>query len=163
MVNIRRFLPMDAERCFKIRSEAFIRKFYDEIGPEAVSAGVNAYLPDDFVQMAKNGEFFVVEENDIIIGFFAIRRNDVTTAEIPFIYVALNHVGEGFGRASVRFIEEWISFNWPEVERLVVESIIPTYNSGFYKTVGFAPREETICEFPGLRIKALRLSKELNC
>jgi hypothetical protein len=52
-MHFRKFKAKDAAFCFKIRSHAFIQKFYGELGLEAVAAGVNAYLPDDYIQMGK--------------------------------------------------------------------------------------------------------------
>ncbi len=41
-ITFRPFAAGDAEFCFKVRSEAFVRVFYDEVGPEVVAAGINA-------------------------------------------------------------------------------------------------------------------------
>jgi hypothetical protein len=46
-IRIRRFEARDAEICSKIRSEAFIQKFYGELSPRETSAGVNAFMPND--------------------------------------------------------------------------------------------------------------------
>ena len=46
-IHIRYFEAQDAIRCFKIRTAAFIQKFYSELGARATSAGVNAFMPDD--------------------------------------------------------------------------------------------------------------------
>ena len=45
-INIRYFKAQDAEICFKIRSAAFVQKFYRELGARATSAGVNAFMPE---------------------------------------------------------------------------------------------------------------------
>ncbi len=161
-MNIRAFKPNDAGVCFKIRSEAFILKFYHELGPEAVAAGVNAYLPDDYARMAKKMQLYVVEDNGQPKGFFTFKRKDTATAEITLLYIDLNHVRKGIGKACIHFIEEWLSSNWPEVVELIVDTVIPDYNSGFYKSVGFIPTGETFCDFPNMRVKTLRLCKELK-
>ncbi len=161
-MNIRQFMKKDAEFCFKVRSSAFFQKFYDELCPEVVAAGVNAYMPNDYIRMAEKMEFFIVEDNGLSVGFFTIKRKDATTAEIPLIYIDLNYLGRGIGKACIQFIEGWLSSNWIEVETLIVDTIIPKYNSGFYKRVGFMPTEETTCDFLDLRVKALRFCKNLN-
>ena len=109
---IRPFRAEDAEFCFKIRSSAFIRVFYGELSPEAVAAGVNAYMPGDYIRMAEKSPFFIAEDSENRIGFFTIARADEVTAEIPLIYFDLDCVGKGLGRKCVRFIENWIQEHW---------------------------------------------------
>jgi GNAT superfamily N-acetyltransferase len=161
-MKIRPFQDADAAFCFRVRSSAFIRKFYGELAPREVTAAVNAYLPEDFIRMAKEATFFIVEQDDAPLGFFNLRRKDKCTAELPLIYLDLDHLGRGIGSACVDFMEKWLLENWPEVNTLIVDTVIPKYNSGFYKKVGFKPSEITYCEFLGHKLKALRLVKELR-
>ncbi len=159
---IREFSSKDAEFCFGTRCNAFTQKFYDELGPRGVAAGVNAYMPADYIRMAEKMKLFIVEEDGTSIGFFSIKRIDEVTAEIPLIYFDLKHLGKGVGRRCVQFIEEWLRSNWKEVKVLIVDTVIPKYKAGFYKKLGFIQIKETFCDFPGLRVKALRLSKRLG-
>lgn len=161
-MNIRLFSPRDAEFCFKVRSKAFIEKFYDELNAEEVAACVNAYMPDDYIKIAKEIPFFVVEENGILLGFFTIKRKNFNTAELPLIYVDLDNLCKDIGSACIKFLESWIALNWKEVDTLIVDTVIPKNNSGFYEKVGFIPAEETFCDFPELSVRALRLIKKLN-
>ena len=161
-LHIRYFEAPDAEICFKIRSDAFIQKFYAEIGARATSAGVNAFMPNDYVRMAQKMPFFVAEDAGGIIGFFIIKRQDTVVAEIVLIYIDINHLGKNIGRAFIAYIEQWVKDNWPEVARLVVETIIPEYNSGFYRNAGFLPSGNAVCHFPTMDVPALRLVKKLN-
>ena len=101
-IRLRRFETRDAEICFRIRSEAFIQKFYGELGPRATSAGVNAFLPDDFIRMAQSMPFFIAEDSGGIIGFVTIERKDTDVAELPLIYIDLKHLGKKIGRAFIR-------------------------------------------------------------
>ncbi|MBC8253279.1 MAG: hypothetical protein H8E35_04535, partial [Ardenticatenia bacterium] len=78
-ITIRPFRPEDAEACFRIRAEAYIREFYEELGPEAVAAGVNAYMPDDYVSMSETMPSFVAELDGDVAGFCMIRFLDATT------------------------------------------------------------------------------------
>ncbi len=161
-MNIRPFLPEDAEFCTKVRSKAFMQKFYGELTPEEVVAGVNAYTPKDYIRLAEEMPCFIVEENGTPLGFFTLKRKDFNTAELFLIYVDLDNLGKGIGAACIKYIEHWLALNWKEVDTLIVDTIIPKYNSGFYQKVGFIPTEETFCELSGLRVRALRLIKELN-
>lgn len=160
-MNIRRFKRADAEFCFKVRANAFIRKFYDEIGPEAVAAGVNAYMPEDYIRMAEEAPLFIIEEKRHRIGFFMIKQIDRTTAELHLIYLDLNYLGKGIGAQCVRFMEDWILSEWKGVNTFIVDTIIPEYNRKFYEKMGFTPVEEVVCTFPDLALKSLRLKKQL--
>jgi GNAT superfamily N-acetyltransferase len=158
-MNFRQFSESDAEFCFKTRSNAFIQKFYGELSPQEIAACVNAYMPDDYTRMSRERPVFIVEENDISLGFFSLKRLEDGTAELPLIYVDLAKLGHGVGSACLKYIENWLVVNWPEIKVLIVDTVIPLYNSGFYQKAGFIPLEEVLCEISGLKIKALRLSK----
>ena len=56
-MNFRRFEPQDAAFCFKVHSNAFIQKFSGELTPVEVSAGVNSYMPDDYIRMSEEMPF----------------------------------------------------------------------------------------------------------
>ena len=161
-INIRYFKAEDAEICFKIRSAAFIQKFYQELGCRATSAGVNAFMPDDYVRMAAQAPFFVAEDSSGVIGFFTIERRDAQVAQIPLIYIDLKQLGKQIGQTCIEYIEQWVTANWPEVTTLSVDTVIPEYNSGFYKKIGFVPAGQVICDFPDLKVPALRLEKKLG-
>jgi len=161
-MKIRPFQPDDAESCFRLRSNAFIQKFYGELTPEEIAAAVNAYMPDDFIRLARKNPCFIVEEDGNPIGFFNLKRKDNITAEIPLIYLDLDRLGQGFGTACIEYMEKWLWENWLEVNTLLVDTVIPKYNGGFYKKVGFKPSGFTYCEFLGKKLKALRLLKKIR-
>ena len=116
----------------------------------------------DYIRMAEEIPFFIVEQNGNTIGFFTLRRQDTTTAELPLIYIDLDNLGKGIGSACIDYIEKWLSSNWDEVKALIVDTVIPRYNGGFYKKLAFMPIEDTFSEFGGHKIKALRLIKKLD-
>jgi hypothetical protein len=64
-VNCRRFEPQDAAFCFKVRSNAFIQKFYGELTPVEVSAGVNSYMADDYIRLSEEMPFFIPKEHTL--------------------------------------------------------------------------------------------------
>lgn len=161
-MKIRPFEEADAEFCFRLRCSAFIQKFYGELTPLEVTAALNAYLPDDYRQMARKTAFFIVERNGDPIGFFNLQRKNKNTAELPLIYLDLDHLGGGIGTACIEYMEKWISDNWLEVDTLLVDTVIPEYNSGFYQKVGFKPNKTTCCDFLGVKVSALRLIKKLR-
>ena len=72
-IKIRKFKASDAEDCFRIRAEAFVKLFYEEIGSDGVILGINSYMPDKFIELAELGPFFVAVDNQIPLGFIASR------------------------------------------------------------------------------------------
>ena len=161
-MKFRSFQPDDAVFCFRLRSQAFIQKFYGELTDEEVAAAVNAYMPDDYIRMACENPIFIVEKDDTPIAFFSLKRIDERTAQLPLIYIDLDCLGAGIGSACVGYMQEWLLDKWPEVDNLIVDTVIPKYNSGFYKKAGFEEVETTYCEFLGRKIKALRLIKKIT-
>ena len=161
-IHIRHFKTRDAEICFKIRSAAFIQKFYQELGSRATSAGVNAFMPKDYIRMAETTPFFVAEDTGGVIGFFTIERRDRLVAEIPLIYIDLDQLGKQIGKTFFEYIEQWVTDNWPEVTTLIVDTVIPEYNGGFYKKVGFIPTGDAICALQDMQVPALRFEKKLG-
>ena len=161
-MKFRSFQPDDAVFCFRLRSNAAIRKFYGELTGEEVAATVNAYMPYDYIRMARDIPIFIVEKDDSAIAFFSLKRMDERTAELPMIYIDLDCLGAGIGTACVDYMENWLMENWPEVDTLIVDTVIPKYNSGFYKKAGFEPAEFTYCELYDRKIKALRLIKKIR-
>jgi GNAT superfamily N-acetyltransferase len=157
----REFKETDAVFCFQIRSAAFTQKFYDEIGPVAVSAGVNSYTPYDYIRISKKMKIFIVEDNYEKIGFVSIKKIDYQTVEIPLIYLDLKFIGKGYGIETMRFIEEWIRENWQGVKKIFLDTIIPKYNSKYYKKIGYREIGESKCVFQDLEVKAIRFEKKL--
>jgi hypothetical protein len=83
---IREFNEADRDFCFRTRTSPFIINFYDEIGAEAVSLGINSILPDDYIRFSTHMKIFMVEDSGEKAGFFTIKRIDDERAEIPLIY-----------------------------------------------------------------------------
>jgi len=161
-VAIRPFRPEDAEACFRIRAEAYIREFYQELGPEGVSAGINAYMPGDYVSMSKTMPTFVADLDGIVAGFCMICFLDSATAELLLIYVHLTLLGQGIGTRLTRHAEAWLVEHRPQVTKMVVDTVIPRYNQAFYERLGYAPLGDHPFEFPGRAVRAVRLSKRLR-
>ena len=161
-MTIRKFKKSDAEFCFRTRCSAFIQKFYNEIGAEAVTAGVNAFMPDDYIRMSNEMEFFIAEEGTERKGFFMVKRIDRNTAEVPLIYFDLKCLGMGYGSRCIKYIEGWISSNWSEVSRIIIDTIIPKYNGEFYKKMGYGIEGDIVYIFPEKELKAIRFFKRLK-
>ena len=161
-MQFRRFTTDDAEFCCRLRNQVIRGLFQDLMQPEEVGAAVRAYRPSDYTRMAGQGSIFIVEQNDRRAGFFYLKRIDTATAELCLLYIDPRFHGQGIGRACIRHIDRWVLSNWKEVATLDVVTFVPGYNADFYKRVGFAPVEPTVCEFPEMSVAALRLSKPVT-
>ena len=161
-IQIRDFRSPDAEACFRIRAEAFIKLFYNEIGPDGVVTGINAYLPGKYIHMAKTMPIFVAVDGKVQIGFIASRFVEHATIEILFLYIKLDYLRKGIGTQLVRHLEDWIRKQHPEIERIIVNTAVPKYNQNFYEKVGYSKLGESECSYPAGSIRAVRLMKELR-
>jgi len=161
-IQIRKFIPSDAEACFRIRTEAFIKLFYDEIGPDAVTAGINAYMPDKYVHLAETIPIFVALDGNTPIGFIASRLVERAIIEILFLYINLDYLRRGIGARLVRYLESWANKRHPEVGRIIVDTAVPQYNQKFYEKIGYSTVGKSTCQYPDDTIKAVRLMKKLN-
>lgn len=81
-IEIRPFSPRDAEACLNMRGEAFARLFSEELKPEAVSAGANAYEASDFTRMAETMPSFLAWKGDYPVGFYTLRLLDRSIAAL---------------------------------------------------------------------------------
>jgi GNAT superfamily N-acetyltransferase len=161
-LRIRLFTEGDAEFCCRVRNQAYLVEFHQELSPQQIAAATSAYQPADYVRMSREGKLFVVEEGAGPVGFFTLKRTSPTRAELPLIYLDLEHLGKGIGRRCITYLEDWIRSNWSEVSTLFVDTIIPNYNGGFYRKTGFTQVGETVCDFPGGSIPAIRFEKHLS-
>ncbi len=161
-IEIRRFESSDAEACFRIRAEAFIKLFYDEIGPNGVAAGINAYLPGKYIQMAETMPIFVAVDGETQIGFIAARFVGSATIEILFLYIRLDYLRKGIGSQLIGHLENWVRKHHPQIERIIVDTAVPKYNQMFYEKCGYSKIGESECQYPEGSVKAIRLMKKLK-
>jgi GNAT superfamily N-acetyltransferase len=161
-IEIRSFESSDAESCFRIRSEAFIKLFYDEIGPDSVVAGINAYLPEKYIQMAETMPIFMAVDGEAQIGFIAARFVEHATIEILFLYIRLDYLRKGIGSQLIGYLENWVRKHHPQIERIIVDTAVPKYNQMFYEKCGYSKIGESECQYPEGSVKAIRLMKNLR-
>ena len=161
-IEIRNFKSSDAETCFRIRVEAFVKLFYDEIGPDGVVNGINAYLPMKYIQINETIPIFVAVNGNAQIGFIASRFVDNATIEILFLYIRLDYLRRGIGTQLVTYLEDWIRNQHPEIDRIVVDTAVPKYNQKFYQQIGYSIVGESECQYPDGSLKAIRLMKDLT-
>lgn len=159
---IRALDPLDAEDCFRIRTEAMIRVLADELERDAVAAAVNAHLPSDYATMAETRPSFAAVVGDRLIGFYILLPLDPKTVEIYLVYVHLSYLGRGIGTQLLLHAEAWVRENRPDTTWLMVDTVSPNYNRGFYESLGYKPIGDHIYPYGDLSVPALRLRKALS-
>lgn len=160
-LTIRDFTAADAETCFRIRSAGFICRFTNHVGPEAVAALVNSYMPADFVRMSETMKWLVCEDGNGIAGFCTINFLDDTTAEILFLYVDLDKHGQGIGSRLLDAAEAWLGENRPKIRRMVLDTVVPDYNQAFYEKQGFTVTGHQACVRDGKEIPSVVMTRPL--
>ena len=161
-MNFRTFAYEDALFCYTIRKRAFTELFDQELTQAEISACIDAYALYDYIRMLKAGEFFIVEEDSSPLGFFTLKHRTRKKAEIPLIYLDPDRLGQGIRRECMLWLENWITTNWPEITHLLVDTVIPRTNGGFYEAMGFTAAGRTVCQLPDLAIKATRFIKDIS-
>lgn len=161
-VTIRSFVPGDAEACFRIRSEAFIRMYHDELGGEGVAALVNSYMPSEFVRMNETMSWLVAEESGEPVGFSTIQFVDDATAELLFLYVRMDRHGRGIGAELLRRAEKWLRGHRPEITDFVLDTVHPNYNQKFYEKAGFRVLGRRQINRNETSLSALQMGKTLR-
>ena len=161
-MKIKKFTANDAEFCYHTRTAAFKEKFIPEIGSNAAAIAGEAYQPEDYIRLANSMQIFIIHEHDKREGFFTIKIVNCFTAEIPLIYISLDSLGQGYGSFAMRYIEQWLQQNQPQIKTIFLDTIIPKYNGGFYKKMGYRQSGSSFCTFGSLRIPAIRFEKSLS-
>ncbi len=161
-IVIRPFTVGDAEDCFRIRTEAFVLKFYPELEPEVVAAGINAYMPSDYMRMGEALHCFVAADGDDVVGFYVARAIDPSTLELILLYVKADYAGQGLGSLLLDHLEGWLRSTHPDIRRIVLDTIVPGYNGKFYEKKGFTRKGDSELCYPGRKVKATRMAKKLK-
>ena len=160
-ITLRPFTATDAEDCFRIRTEAFVREFYPHQDPAVIAAGINAYMPSDYVRMGETMIAYVAADEGNIIGFFVVKLLDAATAELMLLYVKGGYKGEGIGSLLLNYMENLLRDRYPEIHRVELDTIVPGYNGKFYEKMGFFQAGESELQYPDRIVKAVRMAKNL--
>jgi ribosomal protein S18 acetylase RimI-like enzyme len=158
----RPFLPSDAHVCLSLRTDAFKGLFVKEIGENAAQAGIEAYSPQDIIFLAENNPFFVAETYNAVVGFIGSKIHDKRTIEILYLYVDLNFLNRGVGSKLLLHFEDYVKNYLPDIDTIILDTIIPKYNQKFYEKIGYEKIGESFCDYPSAKIRAVRLEKKLS-
>ncbi len=71
-------------------------------------------------------------------------------------------MNQGIGSELLLHFEEYAKNYLPDIETIIVDTIIPKYNQKFYEKIGYKKVRESFCDYPSGKIRAVRLEKELS-
>jgi N-acetylglutamate synthase-like GNAT family acetyltransferase len=95
-------------------------------------------------QIEGNVDFFMVEESEVAVGYFAIEQMEEKHAKLHKIYLSSKKKSAGIGSAIIQFLKNW------GLERGIqtIELNVNKYNSAvtFYEKMGFERLREMVLD-----------------
>ncbi len=95
-------------------------------------------------QIEGNVDFFMVEESEVALGYFAIEQMEEKHAKLHKIYLSSKKKSAGIGSAIIQFLKKW------GLERGIqtIELNVNKYNSAvtFYEKMGFERLREMVLD-----------------
>lgn len=95
-------------------------------------------------QIEGNVDFFMVEESEVAVGYFAIEQMEEKHAKLHKIYLSSKKKSAGIGSAIIQFLKKW------GLERGIqtIELNVNKYNSAvtFYEKMGFERLREMVLD-----------------
>lgn len=154
---IRRFTENDAEQVSEMVIRTFKTSNSKDYSEEAIRALEKQTQPSDILERASWTHFYVVEDNDTIIGCGAIGPfwGSKTESSLFTIFVMPEYQGKGIGRKIIETLEQDEYFH--RATRVEVPASITAVN--FYRKLGYdykngvdRPDEEQIYRLEKFRI-----------
>lgn len=161
-IKIRNFKAQDAEECFRIRTEAFIKLFYDDMGLGGVVSAVNDYLPNKYIELAENNPFLVAEKGKKPVGFITGKFKNDKTIEILFLYIKFSFCRQGIGSKLLNNFEKMIKKDYKEINKIIANLPFPDHNRKFYERKGYKKTGISSCSYSGIELDATQMSKNIN-
>ncbi len=156
MVVIRRAKEIDCEAILRVHIRAIREIANSHYTPEEVEAWGHPRKPEHYAESVRNKEFYVAEENGIVIGFGTLNQ---VQGEIEAVYVSPEIVRRGIGKAILQKLEEWArDLNIKLLKMDASLNAVP-----FYKSAGYEPQKETKHRLTsGVEIGCVLMTKELS-
>lgn len=155
MFTIRRANEEDCEAIWRAHVAAIEGTCASYYSPEVIRAWVGRTKPENYEQAIRSLDFFVAEEEDIVLGFGVLSIKD---REVQGLYVSPSAGRRGVGAELMRVLES-------EARRSGAESLqlFSSLNAvAFYESVGYESREELMHEIgPGIKRGCVRMEKQL--
>lgn len=114
-----------------------VRKFDEYLGREPSTSQEDNVLPYNLLQKGHDERtLWVVENNEVPVGFLAAEAIDNKQLHIHEISVCQNHQGNGYGRQLIEKAKSYVTDHSLNTVTLTTEKEIP-WNYPYYKKQGF--------------------------
>ncbi len=119
-MRVRPFFTADQPGVTKLQEE-FMEEFFPEFVGDPRQYEWNADIHNIHeAYILKGGQFWVVEENQTIVGVGGFRLASDGVAEIKRVRIKAGYRGRGFGKALVRLIESYCRTH--EISKILVDT-----------------------------------------
>jgi N-acetylglutamate synthase-like GNAT family acetyltransferase len=156
MFIIRKARQEDKESIWRVHATAIRETCVSHYSEEVIRIWVERLAPDKYVEAISSNEFFVAEENGVVIGFGELNQ---AGGEITGLYVSPDAAGRGVGWKLLCALEERArTFG---LGKLHLTSSLNAVS--FYERSGFRFLEKmTQTLRPGVERASVRMFKELS-
>jgi putative acetyltransferase len=155
MFTIRKATQEDKESIWRVHATAIRETCISHYSQEVIRIWVGRLGPDKYGEAISSNEFFVAEENGVVVGFGELNQ---AGGEITGLYVSPDVAGRGAGWKLLCMLEE-------RARTLGLETLHLTSSLNavsFYERAGFKSLEKmTHILSPGVERASVRMFKEL--
>ncbi len=156
MFTVRRAREVDCEAIWRVHARAIREIAESHYTSEEVAAWASPRKPEHYVESIRDKEFYVAEENGVVIGFGTLNQMQ---SEIEAVYVSPEVVRRGVGGAILQKLEE-------RARDLSIKSLKMDASLNavpFYKSAGYESQKEMKHRLAsGVEIGCLLMTKELS-
>lgn len=156
MFTIRKAEQEDKEAIWRVHIKAIRETCISHYSQEVIRTWAERLQPEKYEEAIRSSEFFVAEENGVVVGFGELDR---AAGEIQGLYVSPDVASRGFGQKLLSTLEE-------KARTFGLRSLHLTSSLNavsFYERAGFKALEKmTKTLSPGVERESVRMFKELS-
>jgi putative acetyltransferase len=153
---IRKANPADKQSIWRVRTRCIRESCKLHYAPEEIDAWSSSPMPANFEDVIATKDFFVAEEQDLIVGFGFLDR---PTATIEAVFVSPDFQRKGIGRQLLTALE-----TIAHQAGLQTLSLSSTLNAvDFYESAGYQAREHAKYNHPnGFTLNCVLMERTLD-
>ncbi len=156
MFTVRKAKEKDCEGVWRVHIRAIREIAESHYSPEETEAWASPRKPEHYVESICSKEFYVAEENNVIVGFGTLNQK---SSEIEAVYVLPEVVRCGIGLRLLRKLEE--RARELGIKSLHLDSSLNA--ASFYKSAGYETQKESKHRLSsGVEIGCILMKKELS-
>ena len=154
-MKIRKATPKDAKRISTLRRQTLEKINKNDYPKRALEFLKKKNSPKHVLKSLKKRKFFVLVENNKILGCIEI---DLKDYKIGGLYIDYRHLGKGYGWKLMQFIEKYAKSK--KIKKVNLHPTKTAYK--FYKKLGYKVTKRDIWVGPGFRAKSVTMEKRLR-